>query len=241
AVVLNDDMCGYTMPFPGGAFAQMQTNMAATLNIDWALGLAAQVFQSQNLSVDPEQFLVSMDDLVLGATPGAAFFHPYISSAGERGPFTNPDARASWTGLDQGTTWADMLRAVFDGLVLAARDCYQTMGDVPGEIRMTGGAAKSKACRSLLSACLNAPVRTIAQPEAGAAGAAMIAAVQQGLFKNVACAVDSWVTPLLNDPVLPDDDLVQLYDTLFESYLETRLALPRAWDRQARTRRELTQ
>ncbi|WP_434055952.1 MAG: FGGY-family carbohydrate kinase [Roseibium sp.] len=240
AVVLNDDMCGYTMPFPGGAFAQMQTNMAATLNIDWALGLAVQVFQSQNLSVDPEQFLVSMDDLVLGATPGVAFFHPYISSAGERGPFTNPDARASWTGLDQGTTWADMLRAVFDGLVLAARDCYQTMGQVPGEIRMTGGAAKSKACRSLLSACLNAPVRTIAQPEAGAAGAAMIAAVQQGLFKDVAGAVDSWVTPLLHDAILPDDELADLYNTLFESYLETRLVLPKVWDRQAQTRRELT-
>lgn len=240
AVVLNDDMCGYTMPFPGGAFAQMQTNMAATLNIDWALGLAAQVFASQNLTVDLEQFLVSMDELVLGAKPGSAFYHPYISSAGERGPFTNPDARASWTGLDQGTTWADMLRAVFDGLVLAARDCYRTMGHIPGEIRLTGGAAKSNAFRILLSACLKAPVRTIAQPEAGAAGAAMIAAVQQGVFEDVAAAAETWVTPLLNDAVVPDDGLTGLYDTLFETYLETRLVLPRAWESQAQARRELT-
>lgn len=240
AVVLNDDACGYTMPFPGGAFAQMQTNMAATLNIDWALGLAAQVFASQNLSVDPEQFLVSMDDMVLDAKPGSTFYHPYISAAGERGPFTNPDARASWTGLDQTTTWADMLRAVFDGLVLAARDCYQTMGSIPGEIRLTGGAAKSRAFRILLSACLQAPVRTIGQPEAGAAGAAMIAAVQQGLFKDIAAAVDTWVTPLLNDALLPDDRLTGSYDTLFKTYLETRLILPKAWDSQAQARRELS-
>ena len=39
AVRLNPERSGYTMPFPGKAFAQLQTNMAATLNIDWMLGL----------------------------------------------------------------------------------------------------------------------------------------------------------------------------------------------------------
>ncbi|WP_298984464.1 FGGY-family carbohydrate kinase [uncultured Roseibium sp.] len=240
AVVLNDAQCGYTMPFPGGAFAQMQTNMAATLNIDWALGIACQICATQNMRVEPEMFLAAIDDLVIGARPDSAFYHPYISSAGERGPFTNPDARASWTGLDQGTTWADMLRAVFDGLILAARDCYETMGNIPGEIRLTGGAAKSKAFRTLLAAGLGAPVRTIAQPEAGAAGAAMIAAVQQGLFEDVASAVDVWVTPHLNGAELPDEELMPLYNGLFDTYLETRRALPHVWSSQSKARRELS-
>ncbi len=68
----------------------------------------------------------------------------------------------------------------------------------------------------------------------------MIAAVQQGLFKDIAAAVDTWVTPLLNDAILPDDRLTGSYDTLFKTYLETRLILPKAWDSQAQARRELS-
>ncbi len=41
AVTLNAEATGYTMPFPvPGHYAQMQSNMAATLNIDWLLDLA---------------------------------------------------------------------------------------------------------------------------------------------------------------------------------------------------------
>jgi erythritol kinase (D-erythritol 1-phosphate-forming) len=43
-VTLNAEATGYTMPFPvPGHYAQMQSNMAATLNIDWLLDLALGV------------------------------------------------------------------------------------------------------------------------------------------------------------------------------------------------------
>ena len=180
-VVLNEALSGYTMPIPGGSFAQMQTNMAATLNIDWVLGIASEILRAEGVERQPEDLLAGLDDRILDARPGAALFHPYISSAGERGPFTEPDARASFTGLDQSTGWFDLLRAVYDGLMLAARDCYSALGDPPREVRITGGAAKSPLMRRLLASSLNRPVRAIAHPEAGAAGAAMIAAVQQGI------------------------------------------------------------
>ncbi|EFO32023.1 xylulose kinase [Roseibium sp. TrichSKD4] len=239
-VTLNNDRCGYTMAFPGSAFAQMQTNMAATLNIDWVLGIAQQILASQGIERDQNDFLATLDDLVLSATAGKALFHPFISSAGERGPFTDPNARASWTGLDQTTTWPDLLRSVLDSLVLATRDCYQTMGTLPHEIRLTGGAAKSQALRKMLASALNAPVRTIAQPEAGAAGAAMMAAVKQGVFASIEDAAAKWVTPLLQEPVLPDTSLAKTYGTLFAAYLETRQALSPVWQLQAYARKELS-
>ncbi|MEM6763132.1 MAG: FGGY-family carbohydrate kinase, partial [Pseudomonadota bacterium] len=183
AVVLNEDRGGYTMAFPGNAFAQIQTNMAATLNIDWVVEMARAVLQTADVERDHGAILADLDGPVLDAKPGAAMFHPYISSAGERGPFAEPDARASFTGLDQNTGWFDMVRAVYDGLALAARDCYAAMGPVPGEIRLSGGAARSKAIRTILAASLGAPVRTVNQAESGAAGAAMIAAVQLGIHR----------------------------------------------------------
>ena len=233
SVVLNEAQSGYTMPIPGGAFSQMQTNMAATLNIDWALGLAAEILRSEGLDRHPEELLAGLDDRVLAARPGAALFHPYISSAGERGPFTEPNARASFTGLDQSTGWFDMLRAIYDGLVLAARDCYAALGDRPGEIRVTGGAAKSPLMRRLLASSMDRPVRAIAQPEAGAAGAAMIAAVQQGVFPTIGDATAAWVLPLLQQPDEPDAELVPIYDRLFDAYLRSRIALLPVWSTQA--------
>ena len=46
-VELNAEQTGYTMAFPvPGAPAQMQSNMAATLNIDWMLDRAAEILAS---------------------------------------------------------------------------------------------------------------------------------------------------------------------------------------------------
>lgn len=128
--------------------------------------------------------------------------------------------------------WFDLMRAVFDSLVLAARDCYVAMGPIPDEIRISGGAARSAAVKSLLAAALDRPVRGVTQEEAGAAGAAMIAAVRLGLFPDIGAATQAWVTPLLCDPVEPDAALARTYDTLFEGYVATRGAMAPVWEAQ---------
>ena len=239
AVVLNDDRSGYTMPFPGGAYAQMQTNMAATLNIDRMLDLAIEMLASEGVTRERGDLLKGMDDRVMAARPGAAIYHPYISMAGERGPFAEPDARASFTGLDQNTGWFDMMRSVYEGLALAARDCYAEMGPIPHEIRLTGGAARSSALKTILAAALGAPIRTVAQEEAGAAGAVMMATVQQGLHSDISAATEAWVTPLVQESENPDPGLVSTYDALFDAYLATRRAMAPVWSCQAAARRAL--
>lgn len=239
AVVLNQDRSGYTMAFPGVAYGQMQTNMAATLNIDWMLGLATEILVSEGVERSAGDLLKRHDERVMAARPGAAIYHPFISSAGERGPFTEPDARASFSGMDQTVGWFDMMRAVYDGLALAARDCYASMGPVPSEIRLSGGAARSRALRQIVAAALNRPVCTVAQEEAGAAGACMIAAVAQGIFSDIGAAGAAWVTPLLEAPEAPDRDLVGTYDALFDAYLDGRKAAVPAWNALAGMREAL--
>ncbi len=81
------------------------------------------------------------------------------------------------------------MRAVMEGLAFAARDCYAAMGALPGEVRITGGAARSRALGAILGAALECDVRICSRGEAGAAGAAMIAAVATGLYPDMtACA-----------------------------------------------------
>ena len=236
AVHLNEDRSGYTMAFPGRALAQMQTNMAATLNIDWMLDLAVEMLAAEGVSRSRADLLAGLDDRVLAARPGAAMYHPYISSAGERGPFSEPDARASFTGLDQRTGWFDMMRGVFDGLVLAARDCFVSMGPIPREIRVSGGAARSGALRLFLASALGAPVRTVDQPEAGAAGACMMAAVAAGVHADIERCAAAWTRSRIGSAVQPDAALAATYDALWEGYRATRTAMEPVWQAQATMR-----
>ena len=237
AVRLNPDRCGYVMAFPGGAYAQMQTNMAATLNVDWLLDLARGVLEAEGVTRSRAELLEGLDARVLAARPGAALYHPYISAAGERGPFAEPDARASFTGLDQSVGWFDMARAVFEGLALSARDCYAAMGPIPAEVRLAGGAARSAAARRILAATLGASVRVVRRAEPGAAGAVMMATLQQGLYPDIDACVAAWVTPHLGAAEPPDPDLSALYDRLYPVYRATREALAPVWRDLAAARR----
>lgn len=228
-VVLNDERSGYTMCFPGGGVAQMQSNMAATLNIDWLLDLAVGAAALGGCTTSRETLLAGLDDVVGSAPPGHVLYHPYISQAGERGPFTDPDARAGFCGLDTSCGFASLARAVYEGLALAARDCYDAMGERPEEIRLSGGATRSTALRGILAAALERPVRIVERDEAGAAGACMIAAIGLGLYEDLdACRV-AWVDSRLGEVQVPDAALAAHYAALAPVYRGTREALGGTW------------
>ena len=142
----------------------------------------------------------------------------------------NAAARAQFHGLSTRHDFLDLTRAVYEGLAFAARDCYAAMGSIPPEIRVTGGAARSKALRAILGAALNTKVRTSTREEAGAAGAAMTAAVSIGVFPDMERCIERWVTPLLGDAPEPDAALAARYDRLFPAYVAARKASAPVWD-----------
>jgi erythritol kinase len=173
--------------------------------------------------------LAALDARVLDARPAAALFHPYIHEAGERGPFVEVAARAMFTGLSTRTGFVDLVRSVYEGLGLAARDCYAAMGHVPDEVRVAGGAARSRAFKTILASVLDVPIRDVAREESGAAGCAMMAAVAIGAERDMAAAVRTWVEPLLGDRIMPDRALASAYAALFPLYQQTRQAMPPIW------------
>jgi erythritol kinase len=229
-VKLNPEMSGYTMAFPvPGMQAMIQSNMASTLNIDWWLDLARGILKAEGVERSRGDLLKPMDERILRSAPAQAIFHPYISSAGERGPFMEPAARAMFTGLELGQDFNALMRNVFEGLCFASRDCYSAMGAIPSEIRITGGAARSKALRLILASVLKAEIRTVNREEAGAAGAAMMAAVQQKIFPSMAACAAVWIDPLLGPSTSPQPELTTVYDGAFASYMEIREKMRPLW------------
>jgi erythritol kinase len=230
-VHLNAEGTGYVIALPvPGIVTQVQTNMGATLNIDWILRLAADLMADAGREVAFQDLVARIEHWLETTQPGALLYHPYISEAGERGPFVNAHARAGFIGLSTRHGFADMLRAVVEGLGMATRDCYAAMGAMPDELRLTGGAARSRALRGVLSASIDAPVRISAREEAGAAGAAMMAAVALGAYPSMDACIDTWVSPLLGEAEAPDPVLARHYDRLFPAYAEARRALTPVWE-----------
>ena len=151
-----------------------------------------------------QALLAGVDAHIAAATPGSALYHPYILQAGERGPFMNADARAQFVGLSTNTTFAGLVRAIYEGLGLAARDCYSVMGQIPGEIRVTGGAARSSSLLQIFADILGASVRRVTREETGAAGAAMIGAISLGHYGSLGACAEQWVAPTLGPSINPD-------------------------------------
>ena len=230
AIGLNDAGTGYVICLPAARMVtQVQTNMAATLNIDWALNLAADLMAEAGPAPDHAELVRRIDGWMARSEPGQILYHPYISEAGERGPMVDAAARAGFVGLSAHHRFADLLRAVVEGLGLAARDCYGAMGEMPTELRLTGGAARSPALRGVLAAATGAPVRVSAREEAGAAGCAMMAAVAIGAYPDMEACIAEWVTPLLGAPEAPAPDLQRIYGGIYPAYARARKALAPVW------------
>lgn len=237
-VVLNEHCTGFTMAMPmANTYAQVQSNMSCTLNIDWLLDVAIDLLASQGVRKTRSELLGSLDAWIDNDSHrGQLLYQPYISDAGERGPFIDASARASFIGLNSDHRFGNMMSAVVQGLALAARDCYNAMGTTPNEIRLTGGAARSRALRGMFANTLGANLRTCARAEAGAAGAAMMAAVSIGHYKTMDDCVNQWVAPHLSELEDYNSEEKHAMDNIFTNYQLSQKALSETWKRQARTR-----
>jgi len=229
-IVLNPDCTGFTMLMPiDGMYAQMQSNLASTLNIDWLLDMAVTLLAENGLDKNRKDLLSNIDQWLADSKPADLMYQPYILEAGERGPIIDANARAGFIGLNSQHQFADLFRGVVEGLALAARDCYSAMGSVPNEIRLTGGAARSHSIRSVFGNVLGRSIRTCAREEAGAAGAAMMAAIAIGHYDSLDACVAEWVTPMLGESESCDQAETKKYDALFPAYVASRTAMQPVW------------
>ncbi len=108
----------------------------------------------------------------------------------------------------------------------------RAMGASPQELRLNGGAARSGALRSVISAAIGAPVRISSgrrpAPPGGHDG--------RGRHRRLSRHGQlhrCWVTPLLGAAEAPDRALSDHYTTLFPAYAGARHALSPVWDQLA--------
>lgn len=173
---------------------------------------------------------VSFDDLVKEAESAPAgceglLFLPYLS--GERTPYPDPLARGSFVGLTLRHTRAHMTRAVLEGVAFGLKDSFTLiqnagLGEIT-QVRASGGGTKGALWRQILASVLEAELVTVNTSEGTAFGAALLAGVGAGAWKDVASACKSTIQ--VTGQTLPDDEQVKIYRRLYPLYRELYPAL----------------
>ena len=223
---------GYVMLLPIDNLAlQLQTSMSGTLNIDWLKLLLKDIFKEFDINFDNEDFTKKINEWLNKTKPGKIIYHPYISEAGERGPFVNNDAKASIIGLRWNDKFPEIIRSFVEGLCFAARECYNAIGDMPNEIRIVGGGFQSESIRKIFSSVLKVSVRQSNRLEAGTTGAAMIGAMSIGVYENWNSCMDEWIKPYLREVENHNKELSIIYDKVYKNFLDSRNEIMPIWEK----------
>lgn len=145
------------------------------------------------------------------------YYLPYLM--GERSPYNDPDARATFIGMTMDTTRADMTQAVLEGVAFALRDSLEvakSLGICLERTKICGGGAKSSLWKKIIANILNMKLDILEIEEGASLGAAMLAAVACGAFASVEEAAEKIVKTV--DTIEPDAELAVKYEARYQQY-----------------------
>ena len=181
---------------------------------------------------------VSFDELMSEAAvapPGSEglIFLPYLS--GERTPYPDPLARGAWVGLTLRHKRGHLTRSVLEGVAFGLKDSFALiqgagLGAIE-QVRVSGGGAKSALWRQIIADVLGAELVTVNSTEGAAYGAAILASVGCGAWRDIETACSRLIR--IVERVSPDQKRTALYDRAHDQYKELYPALRSSFSRLA--------
>ena len=146
-------------------------------------------------------------------------FLPYM--AGERSPIWDSKARGVFFGLSYDKTRAHMIRAVMEGVGFSLLHNLETafeVGAVAKELNSVGGAANSRVWTQIKADITGRTIHVPFSDHATSLGAALLAGVGVGVYKDFEEAVSNTVR--INRTHYPNQLNNQIYKGYYEIYLE---------------------
>ena len=145
------------------------------------------------------------------------FYLPYLM--GERSPTNDTNARAVFLGMTMDTTRADMTQAMLEGVAFALRDSVEIARSLGLDISrstLCGGGSRSPLWRTILANVLGIPLDLPATEQGPGYGAALLALVACGRYRNVAEVSRAMLH--IQATVQPDPELTALYDARYAEF-----------------------
>ena len=174
-----------------------------------------------------------MGQIAEHSVPGAhgVVFTPYLT--GERCPYPDPNARASFYGLTLGTKKADITRSVMEGVTYSLEQLVDIFGNFAHneKVYTSGGGSVSELWRQMQADIFDLPVYTMsAANEGGAYGAVLVAGVGAGVWENLGEAVK---VIKAETNTFPDPKNQPAYEKTYQVYNMLYHALKPVYDKSA--------
>lgn len=220
---------GFTFSTGEGMYFRAMASMAGTPNLDW---MFEEIFQNSSYG----EMVPEIEKIPIGSE--GLLYHPYLSSSGERSPFLKTTARAQFIGLSPNHTRFHLLRAVYEGVSLAMRDCYEHMPMKADRIMISGGGANSDFWCQMFADTLGTTIAIPKGTEFGAKGAALLAGVGIGEYNDIQTAVDETTT--IDRTYEPNPQNVPHYDICYDFFREAYETTFPIWEKRSEVLAELT-
>ena len=192
-----------------GVWHQEAAILSAGLALRW---LRDQVF--------PGADYTALASAAAGAEAGldGLFFLPFLT--GERTPYMDPALRAGFLGLHLRHGQPAMTRAVMEGVVFALRqglDLMRSLGTPVTRLVASGGATRHPLWLQLQADIFDLPIEVSDAPEATARGAALLAGIGAGVYRDAADAVAQAVAAP-RPGAMPNPSRVTAYQAAYREY-----------------------
>jgi len=188
--------------------------------------------EAQRRGVDVYQVLTEQ----MASEPTDILVVPHFTMSGT--PHMDPNPVGAIVGLTLGTTRAQFLRAVLEGISYELKlnlDILTQAGVSVREFRAIGGGAKSDFWLQLKADMYGRPVVRLQVAEAASLGMAIVAGVALGLYRSAAQAAQELVAR--RETFLPDPRKAAHYDRMLAKYREVYPAL-KQWQKATGFRQE---
>jgi xylulokinase len=172
--------------------------------------------QANRLNKDVYDIITAGAAQIRAGAEGLLFL-PYLT--GERTPYPDPNARGIFYGITVRHGKNYFARAVLEGVAFSLLDCLQlikNLGTPIREIRIIGGGTRSVLWRQIIADIFNQELLTLTVSEGAPFGAALLAAVGTGSYKNVAAACGNTIQ--IETRTKPVHENIELYGEAYALY-----------------------
>ena len=189
-------------------------------------------FAKNVLGVSQQEFF----DLANRSEPGARGVRFVPALTGSMAPRWNDGMRGSFSGLSMNHDSSDLARAIIEGNSFAFRDIYDRLSalGIADSVRVVGGGARSSLWLTIKATLCGTSINRVTTEETSAAGGALLAAVDAGIFPSLEAGVDA-VVELHPEAVDPDTANADAYEDAYRDYRAIFDALENVEQRESRS------
>ncbi|MFZ3070957.1 MAG: FGGY family carbohydrate kinase [Anaerolineaceae bacterium] len=218
--VADPNISCHVLGHPGGGYTMEGHASAAASSFRWVRNTLCQheMVIAEETGLDVYDLLTSAASQSPVGAKGMIYL-PWL--AGAACPHYDDNAKACFIGMNLQHKKSDFLRAAMEGICFEMREMLGALNRAGfpkfETIRVTGGAARSALWNQIQADIYNTVIETVETPEATALGAAMIAAVGIGAYKNLDEAAQHMVH--VKDRWEPIPENVEHYDKIYDVFL----------------------